>query len=78
MEPSAVYCEQCVEAIPHKEVYWEEARMYCGRCGSELEIVAIAADVFEQITAKKARPIISFEDEEYDDEDEEESDEEKD
>ena len=72
MEPTAVYCEECVETIPNNEVYWEEARMYCGRCGSELKIAAIAADVFEQIMAKKARPILKFENEEYDDEDEEE------
>ena len=70
MEPSGVYCEECVEAIPKKEVYWEEARMYCGRCGSELEIAVIATDVFEQITTRKARPIFKFEDEEYDDEEE--------
>lgn len=52
--------------------------MHCGRCGSELKIAAIAADVFEQIMAKEARPILKFEDEEYDDEDGEELDDEKD
>ena len=70
MEPNAVYCEECVEEIPNHEVYWEEARMYCGRCGSELETEAVATDVFDQIIAKKARPIPKFEDEDYDDEEE--------
>ena len=73
MEPRAVYCEECVEEIPGEEVYLEEARMYCGRCGSELEIEAVADDVFEKIMTEKARPILKFEDEKFDDEDEEDS-----
>ena len=73
-ETSAVYCEECVETIPNHEVYWEETRMYCGRCGSELETEVIATDVFDQIITRKARPIPRFEDEDYDDEEESDDD----
>ncbi|NIP71820.1 MAG: hypothetical protein GWO16_01745, partial [Gammaproteobacteria bacterium] len=42
-----VYCEECVEDIPGDEVYWDENRLYCKRCGSEVE--PPDADLFERI-----------------------------
>jgi hypothetical protein len=47
MAEQTVYCEECVEDIPASEVYWEEGRLYCRRCGSEVE--APDRDIFEEI-----------------------------
>ncbi|MBI3992863.1 MAG: hypothetical protein HY342_06295 [Candidatus Lambdaproteobacteria bacterium] len=73
MERNKVYCEECVEDIPNDEVYWDESRLYCGRCGSELDTTLIDSDVFNAITA--GRPESSFlknDDDLYADDDEEE------
>lgn len=43
-----IYCEECVEEIPGDEVLWEDGRLYCRRCGSELEATG-RRDVFEEI-----------------------------
>ncbi len=72
MNPKTVYCEECVEEIPNDDVYWEDERMYCGRCGSELEISKKESDVFDTFTGRSAEPLYSQEDEEYDEGDEEE------
>lgn len=45
----SVYCEECVEDIPSDEIYWEEKRLYCGRCGSELDLAQLDGDVFDTI-----------------------------
>lgn len=48
----SVYCEECVEEIPSDEVQWQDGRLYCARCGSEVE--APEGDVFEQILANRS------------------------
>ncbi len=72
MKTRTIHCEDCVEDIPNDEIYWEDERMYCGRCGSELELPAEDADLFDTITSRAAKPLYSPEDEEYDEEDQEE------
>ena len=72
MKKKTAYCEDCVEDIPGDEVYWEDERMYCGRCGSELEIDPETADLLDTIQGGKAQPLYSPEDEEFDEIDEEE------
>ena len=72
MKNKTAYCEDCVEEIPGDEVYWEEKRMYCGRCGSELEIDPDTADIVDTFAGGSAQPLYSFEDEEFDEQDEEE------
>lgn len=74
MNPKSVFCEECLEEIPNDECYWDEKRLFCGRCGSELELGAAAPDVFEEITTEKATRLLRLEDEDFDDEsDDEES-----
>lgn len=72
MADKTAYCEDCVEEIPGDEVYWEEKRLYCGRCGSELEIDPGTADTLDTIEDGSAQPLYSPEDDEFDDSDEEE------
>lgn len=47
MTEQTVYCEECLEEIPYNEVFWDEERLYCQRCGSEVE--SPDQDLFEQI-----------------------------
>ena len=47
MAEQTVYCEECLEDIPASEVYWDDSRLYCRRCGSELE--PPDRDIFEEI-----------------------------
>ncbi|MCZ6473058.1 MAG: hypothetical protein O7E56_14035 [SAR324 cluster bacterium] len=72
MDAKRVFCEECVEEIPNDEVYWEDERMYCGRCGSEMELTKEASDLVDTIKGQSAQPLYSMEDEKYDEEDEEE------
>ena len=72
MDAKRVFCEECVEEIPNDEVYWEDERMYCGRCGSELELTKEASDLVDTIKEQSAQPLYSMEDERYDEEDKEE------
>ena len=78
MAEQTVYCEECVEDIPASEVYWEEGRLYCRRCGSEVE--APDRDIFEQIADNRSGFL--FRDQELnadlDDDDEEDEEEEDD
>jgi hypothetical protein len=71
MKAKTVHCEECVEDIPNDEIYWEEDRMYCGRCGSELELTQEASDLFETITSGTASPLYTYEDDEYEGDEEE-------
>lgn len=71
MAEQTVYCEECVEDIPADEVYWEDDRLYCRRCGSELE--PPDRDIFEEIVDNRTGFL--FRDEEPSDEDEEEDEE---
>ena len=80
---TSVYCEECVEEIPNDEIYWEEKRLYCGRCGSELDLAQLHGDVFDTIVeGRSERPFHSDDpdDEELDldEDDEEEEDEDAD
>lgn len=51
MTEQTVYCEECVEDIPGSEVYVEENRLYCKRCGSEVE--SPDPDIFEEIESNQ-------------------------
>ena len=76
MERNKIYCEECVEDIPNDEVYWDEARLYCGRCGSELDTTLMDSDVFTAITS--GRPEVAFlknDEGFYDDDDDDQEDE---
>lgn len=68
MAEQTVYCEECVEDIPASEVYWDEGRLYCRRCGSEVE--APDRDIFEEIVDNRTGFL--FRDEEPADLDDEE------
>jgi len=77
MAEQTVYCEECVEDIPASEVYWEDGRLYCRRCGSEVE--APDRDIFEEIVDNRtgflfrdAEPADVDDEEEEDEEEEEE------
>ena len=79
MAEQTVYCEECVEDIPASEVYWEDGRLYCRRCGSEVE--APDRDIFEQIEDNRSGFLFRDQElnadpdvDEEDDEDEEEED----
>lgn len=75
MSEKSVYCEECVEDIPNDECFWDDKRLYCGRCGSELEVGAEAPDVFEALTTQAVSRLLRTEEDEGDDEEEEEEDE---
>ena len=75
MAKQTVYCEECVEEIPASEVYWDDGRLYCGRCGSEVQTPD--RDIFEEIMANRSgflfRDHELAEVEEEDDEEDEEA-----
>jgi hypothetical protein len=52
MAEQTVYCEECVEEIPSSEVYWDDGRLYCRRCGSEVE--SPDRDIFEEIVDNRS------------------------
>jgi len=71
MAEQTVFCEECVEDIPANEVYWDEGRLYCGRCGSEVQ--PPDKDIFEEIVDNRSRLLFrDHEPPEVDDEEEEE------
>ncbi len=83
MNVKTVYCEECMEDIPNDEVYWDERRLYCGRCGGEMEVNTESSNVFDAINSKKAKRLLEpeeydldIEDEEMDDYEEKDEDEE--
>ena len=83
MKAKTIHCEECVEEIPSGEVYWEDDRLYCGRCGSELDISKEAGDLLDAFSKRRtakwqtANDDVADEDldEEEEDFDEEEEDE---
>lgn len=75
MAEQTVYCEECVEDIPASEVYWDEGRLYCRRCGSELE--PPDRDIFEEIVDNRSG-FLFRDDDLHDDLDEDEDDNEED
>ena len=70
MTEQTVYCEECVEDIPGSEVYVEENRLYCKRCGSEVE--STDPDIFEEIESNQTEFIFREPQEPEDEDDEEE------
>ena len=68
MAVNKVYCEECLEDIPKKEVLLEDGRLYCARCGSEVEVED--PDLFEQISDNQSAYL--FRDDTDDQEDDEE------
>ena len=80
MAKQTVYCEECVEEIPASDVYWDDGRLYCGRCGSEVQTPD--RDIFEEIMANRSgflfRDHELAEVEEEDDDEEEEGEAEQD
>ena len=74
MAERTVYCEECVEEIPASEVYWDDGRLYCRRCGSEVE--PPDRDIFEEIVDNRSGFLFRNEElDDVDDEEEEEADE---
>ena len=52
MGAGRVYCEECMEDIPNEDVYWDEDRLYCKICGSEVE--PPDGDIFDQIVDNRS------------------------
>ena len=77
MNGKKAYCEECVEEIPNDELYWDDKRLYCGRCGSEIGQDSELDNVYETIAGAGAGRLSRMEDDDFDDEyfDEEEGDE---
>lgn len=71
MADYTVYCEECLENVPSNEVFWDENRLYCKRCGSEVE--SPDPDLFDQILENRTDLVFRDEgDDLLDDEEEEE------
>ena len=71
MSPKTIYCAECMEDIPNEEVQWEDDKLYCGRCGSELNPEAEDRDLLDEISAGKPRRLYTLEDDDDDEDDEE-------
>lgn len=71
MAQSGYYCEECVEEIAERDVFWEGERAYCGKCGSELDLDSAPDDVLDHIDAGDAEPPMSTDYDEEEEEDEE-------
>ena len=67
MSEQTLYCEECLEDIPASEIFWEDDRLYCKLCGSELE--PEDRDLWEQIDGNLED--LRFSDDEEDEEKEE-------
>lgn len=79
MKAKTIHCEECVEDIPSDEVYWEDDRLYCGRCGSELDVSKEAGDLLDAFTKRRsAKWQTAGDDEEAFDEDDFDEEEEED
>ena len=74
MSQKTIYCAECMEDIPNDEVQWEDEKLYCGRCGSELNPDAEDRDLLDEISAGKRRRLYTLEDDDDDDDDDEEDD----
>lgn len=80
MKAKTIHCEECVEDIPSDEVYWEDDRLYCGRCGSELDVSKETGDLLDAFTKRRsakwqtADDEEEFDEEDFDEEEEEEED----
>ncbi|MFI5400820.1 MAG: hypothetical protein ACHQZQ_07215 [SAR324 cluster bacterium] len=80
MSQKTIYCAECMEDISNDEVQWEDDKLYCGRCGSELAPDAGERDLLDEISAGKRRRLYTLEDDEEDEEEDdlEEEDEDED
>jgi hypothetical protein len=84
MKAKTIHCEECVEEIPSTEVYWEDERLYCGRCGSEIDISKEAGDLLDAFSKRRTATWQTAnddvveddldEDEEFDEDDDDEED----
>jgi hypothetical protein len=61
-----------MEDLPNAEVQWEDDRLYCGRCGSELAPDTEDRDLLDEITRRKPRRLYKLEDSDEEEEEEEE------
>jgi hypothetical protein len=59
-----------MENIPNDEVQWEEEKLYCGRCGSELNPDAEDRDLLDEISSGKRGRVYTLEDDDEDEDDE--------
>lgn len=71
MSQKTIYCAECLEDIPNAEVKWEDDRLYCGRCGSELAPEAEDKDLLDEISSRRPRRLYTLEDDQGDEEDDE-------
>ena len=80
MKAKTIHCDDCMEEIPSAEMYWEDERLYCGRCGSELEIAKSSGDLLDEFSRRRASgwqpPEESDEDDEFEDDEDWEEEEE--
>ena len=78
MSQKTIYCAECMEDIPNDEVQWEDEKLYCGRCGSELNPEAEDRDLLDEISSGKPRRLYTLEDDDDDEEDDFDDDEDDD
>jgi hypothetical protein len=78
MSQKTIYCGECLEDIPNAEVQWEDNRLYCGRCGSELAPDTEDRDLLDEISSRKPRRLYSLDDDDDEDEEDEDLEEEED
>jgi hypothetical protein len=74
MSPKTIYCAECMEDIPNSEAQWEDGKLYCGRCGSELSPDTEDRDLLDEISSGKPRRLYTLENEDVEEEDDEEED----
>ncbi len=74
MAAKTIHCPECVEDIPSDEMTWEDNRLYCGRCGAELEPTPADRDLLDEITSGRPPRLFTLDDDLDDDEDLDEDD----
>src|SRR5271170_4931627 len=72
MKPKSIHCEECVENIPSSEWQWEDGKLYCARCGSELSPSPEDRDLLDDISSGRPRRLFTLEDDKGDEEEEDE------
>ena len=63
------YSEECVVEISKEDVFWQDDRAYCGKCGSELDMSGPPDDLVDQMIS---RTVSGPSGSDYDDEEDEE------
>ena len=74
MSQKTIYCAECLEDIPNDEVQWEDNKLYCGRCGSEMAPDTEDRDLLDEISSGKPRRLYTLEDDDEEEEDDDEDD----